>query len=407
MGNSGLNSLDDAEREGWIRAQKVAFTAWVNFQLEEFEGGQDSKGGEERRKVVDLYEDLKDGLVLLRLIRAVSGQTPSGKVTQKPRMKIQCTENIQFFMDILKKLSIRTENIGAEDIYSGNQNIILGLIYTLILRFGGVTRQSPSAVASGISASESLSSSSSKSSSSTPPSPSSSKDTSIDKNDLLEWCNTRCEAYGVHVDNFTSSWADGRGFSALTASLVAGFGYQEATTDPSASLGSSFEAIESGLRVPQMLVPELMVSPYSPDERSVITYLSAIRSKYGEAPLIAPVESEPEPEPEPLDFDVTGDGLRDGLAAIERRVRVKIAGDGASVEAAQLRVVDEDGNEVPVTAIRVDEHTVEFRYLATEEGTLRILGSYEGEALFEKTVTIEPAEASSFALEALQEVAKV
>jgi len=44
-------------------------------------------------------------------------------------------ENLNKVLEYLKKKKIALENIGAEDIQDGNPRLILGLIWTIILRF--------------------------------------------------------------------------------------------------------------------------------------------------------------------------------------------------------------------------------------------------------------------------------
>lgn len=51
------------------------------------------------------------------------------------RMRVQRIENLNKVLDFLKRKRIQLENIGAEDILDGNERLILGLIWTIILRF--------------------------------------------------------------------------------------------------------------------------------------------------------------------------------------------------------------------------------------------------------------------------------
>ena len=50
-------------------------------------------------------------------------------------MRVQRIENLNKVLDFLKRKRIQLENIGAEDILDGNERLILGLIWTIILRF--------------------------------------------------------------------------------------------------------------------------------------------------------------------------------------------------------------------------------------------------------------------------------
>ncbi|CAH2208606.1 jg27131, partial [Pararge aegeria aegeria] len=87
---------------------------------------------------------------------------------------------------------VRLESIGAEDIVDGNPRLILGLIWTIILRFQIQEIE--------IDVDEENESSEKKSA----------------KDALLLWCQRKTSGYhGVHIHNFTDSWRSGLGFNAL------------------------------------------------------------------------------------------------------------------------------------------------------------------------------------------------
>ena len=50
-------------------------------------------------------------------------------------MRIHALENVQKAIDFLREKKVPMENIGNHDIVDGNQRLILGLIWTIILRF--------------------------------------------------------------------------------------------------------------------------------------------------------------------------------------------------------------------------------------------------------------------------------
>lgn len=50
-------------------------------------------------------------------------------------MRIHCLENVDKALHFLKEQRVHLENIGPHDIVNGNQRLILGLIWTIILRF--------------------------------------------------------------------------------------------------------------------------------------------------------------------------------------------------------------------------------------------------------------------------------
>ncbi|CAM0512883.1 unnamed protein product, partial [Fasciola hepatica] len=83
--------------------------------------------------VYDLFDDLRDGRVLLRLLELLSG-----KLLAEPHqshMRIHQLENVSKALRFLCAQGARIENLGAQDIVDGNPRLTLGLIWTIILHF--------------------------------------------------------------------------------------------------------------------------------------------------------------------------------------------------------------------------------------------------------------------------------
>ena len=90
---------------------------------------------------------------------------------------MQKFENVNKSLDFIRSRRIQLTNTGAEDVVDGNSKIILGLIWTLILRFtiSDINEE-------GLSA----------------------------KEGLLLWCQRKTACYDeVEVRDFSSSWNDG------------------------------------------------------------------------------------------------------------------------------------------------------------------------------------------------------
>lgn len=138
----------------------------------------------------DLFEDLKDGKLLMKLLELISGEklgTPN-----KGLLKVQKVENVNKCLQFCIMKKVKFENLGAEDIVDGNQRLTLGLIWTIILRFQIQEIE--------IEVNEDDKNSEKKSA----------------KDALLLWCKRKTAGYpGVSVDNFSSSWSDGLAFNAL------------------------------------------------------------------------------------------------------------------------------------------------------------------------------------------------
>jgi len=103
--------------------QKKTFTRWMNTHLSDRD-----------LEIKELNEDLQDGLKLIQLLEIISGKRIK-KYKKKPQNKLQKIENLNIALKFVKKEGLTLVNIGAEDIYGGNLKIILGLIWTLILRY--------------------------------------------------------------------------------------------------------------------------------------------------------------------------------------------------------------------------------------------------------------------------------
>lgn len=80
----------------------------------------------------DLFTDLADGKKLLKLLEIISGEK-LGK-PNNGKMRVHKVENVNKSLAFLHT-KVRLESIGAEDIVDGNPRLILGLIWTIILRF--------------------------------------------------------------------------------------------------------------------------------------------------------------------------------------------------------------------------------------------------------------------------------
>ena len=86
-------------------------------------------------------KDFADGIMLNELLKIISGgHLPDGgdwkfKYNHKPKMKIHQLENINKALAFLKACNIKLVGIGSADIQGGNEKLILGLLWTVILRF--------------------------------------------------------------------------------------------------------------------------------------------------------------------------------------------------------------------------------------------------------------------------------
>ena len=135
-------------------------------------------------------------------------------------------------------------NIGAEDIVDGNQKIILGLIWTLILRFtiSDINEEGMTA-----------------------------------KEGLLLWCQRKTACYDdVEVRDFSSSWNDGLAFCALLdihrPDLIDYDSLDK--NDHRGNMKLAFDIAANEVGIPDLLDVDDVCDVPRPDERSLMTYIA-------------------------------------------------------------------------------------------------------------------------------------
>ncbi|KAI5640829.1 spectrin repeat domain-containing protein [Phthorimaea operculella] len=228
-----------ALQEERLHIQKKTFTKWVNSFLQKA-----------RMEVDDLFVDLGDGRRLLKLLEIISGERLPRPNTG--RMRVHKIENVNKSLSFLHT-KVRLESIGAEDIVDGNPRLILGLVWTIILRFQIQEIE--------IDVDEENESSEKKSA----------------KDALLLWCQRKTSGYhGVHIHNFTDSWRSGLGFNALIhAHRPDLFRWSEVpVTEHVETLNHAFDVAHKHLGIPKLLDAE-DVDTTRPDEKSVMTYVAS------------------------------------------------------------------------------------------------------------------------------------
>ncbi|XP_072856398.2 dystonin isoform X8 [Pogona vitticeps] len=244
----GGSVLDPAERavlriaDERDKVQKKTFTKWINQHLMKV-----------RKHVNDLYEDLRDGHNLISLLEVLSGDTLP---REKGRMRFHRLQNVQIALDYLKRRQVKLVNIRNDDITDGNPKLTLGLIWTIILHFQisdiHVTGESEDMSA---------------------------------KERLLLWTQQTTEGYaGIRCENFTTCWRDGKLFNAIIHKYRPDLIDMNTVAVQSnlANLEHAFFVAEK-LGVARLLDPE-DVDVSSPDEKSVITYVSSLYDAFPKVP---------------------------------------------------------------------------------------------------------------------------
>jgi len=214
----------------WIEIQKKTFTRWANTYLKE-----------RMLNITNLESDLSTGLMLINLLEIISSKSV-GKYNAKPMIRAQKLENCLTALNFLKSEKIKLVNIGNDDIVDCNLKLILGLIWTIILRYQINIQEGKSA-----------------------------------RSDLLKWVQKQIPEY--NIVGFTKDWNDGKAICALANSLKPGICPNHRELNPENALSNATlgtDVAERELEIPKVLAPEDMINP-AVDELSVMTYISYYR----------------------------------------------------------------------------------------------------------------------------------
>ncbi|KAI5117448.1 hypothetical protein M0805_005825 [Coniferiporia weirii] len=236
-----MESLETRSRD----VQEKTFCKWLNTKLE-------ANG---YPPMTSLVKDLSDGVKLIQLMvrdcmrnsnqMLILCDVSLGRYNKNPRMRVQKAENVNRALEFITSRGVKLTNIGPEDIIDGNLKLILGMIWTLILRFtiADISEE-------GLSA----------------------------KEGLLLWCQRKTQHYeDVNVQDFTYSWTDGLALCALIhchrPDLLDYHGLDK--NDRHANTRLAFRIAEEHLGIPQLLDVEDLCDSSKPDERSVMTYVAS------------------------------------------------------------------------------------------------------------------------------------
>jgi actinin alpha len=218
----------------WERIQKKTFTAWINSHL--------AKVG---LKIEEITTDLSDGLKLIRLLEVLSGDTITG-YEKNPGLRIKKVVNVGIALKFVESHGVKLVGIGPEEVVDGNLKIILGMIWTIILRF-----QIQDISEEELSAREAL----------------------------LLWVQKKTKGYrDVNVQNFHLSFQDGLAFCALIhkhrPDLI---DYDSLRKENKAyNLQLAFDVAEKHLGIAKILDVNDIVNIPKPDERSIMTYVASM-----------------------------------------------------------------------------------------------------------------------------------
>jgi len=227
-------------QEPWVRIQVKTFTRWCNSYLTH-----------RKLEITDLQKDLADGYLLHNLLECLGAEKVL-PVCKPTTMKIKMVENLGTCLKYIKEKGIKLVAIGPEDIWAGNLKLILGLIWTLILRFQIACDDDPGGV----------------------------------KAALLAWVNSVINPQGLHVSDFKGSWSDGKAFCGLVNALQPGQIPLTECNDPITDMDRAFGDSLNLFGIPKILDAIDVVE--HPDELSIMTYAAYFRAYMNQNTAYAP-----------------------------------------------------------------------------------------------------------------------
>ncbi|XP_032219787.2 filamin-A isoform X1 [Nematostella vectensis] len=323
----------DAE---WKKIQQNTFTRWCNEHLKCV-----------KQFVYSLETDLCDGLKLIALLQVLS-QKRLPRFNKKPVFKSQKIENVSISLKFIEDENIRLVNIDASDIVKGNLKLILGLIWTLILKYQISMPY--------------LDDDDDENHKMTP------------KQALLAWVKSKMPE-SVPMDNFTTHWNDGRAIACLVDAVAPGLLPECEDLDPKDALQNAQQAMklaQDWLDIPQVLDPADMVNP-KVDELSMMTYVSY----FPEAKLKPGAPLRPRVHPASR-CHAKGPGIEPKGNVAKRPADFTVFAQGAGLGKLGVQVYGPGKTEQEVVVKDNEDHTYSCRYVPNTPGKYDVHVKWNG-----------------------------
>jgi len=237
----------DPNANSWWEIQEKVFTRWCNTHLNkrdtELPMGGMLRGG------------LDSGVILWELLAEISNKEDElGRPNRKPAMRIHKVNNLLLSLQFLDREKVKLVNIGAEDLVDRKLKLILGLIWTLILRYQ-IQKGKADAMGSA-------------------------------KNELLKWLNS----IGINVKDLTHDWTDGKQICNLINKIRDDLiPDNKIGNNPVENIQQAIDIAANEFDIPRVIDATDMASS-APDELVNMTYLSYFRDKWDELKAMASAE---------------------------------------------------------------------------------------------------------------------
>ncbi|XP_043946962.1 dystrophin, isoforms A/C/F/G/H isoform X7 [Drosophila biarmipes] len=353
--------------------QKKTFTKWINSHLIDTQC----------TPVKDLFLDLRDGHRLLALLSTL---TQTHLKPEKGRMRVHHINNLNKVITVIQQHGVKLVNISSDDIVGGNAKLTLGLIWLIALEFNGqhlVKSHSSNGV----------------------------------EKSLLAWARQYTEPHGLQLNDFSSSWSDGRAFLMILDAHVEELNLQAALQQHALQrLHLGFDLAHRHFKIEKLLDAE-DVHTHKPDNKSIQMYvmclyhaMESMRAReqdegQDQDPGRVPCTSITDLDEVPLDNDRASLGLytSDSAGSLEQRslgelkthpmrplstatnASVEISGYQTALEAVLTLLLEDEqllSQDLPDPE---DFHTAKMQFHENESFMLKLTEhqEYVGEALEE------------------------
>lgn len=117
--------MNSVNIQQWEAQQTKAFKNWANYWLKQ--------SGYTERKLDNVMVDVADGVILINLFKALSGEEIP-RYVKNPSLTAQKIENLSIALNAFKEYGI-VANVSPEDFLEGKEKFILGYLWRLIQKF--------------------------------------------------------------------------------------------------------------------------------------------------------------------------------------------------------------------------------------------------------------------------------
>ncbi|KAK8883882.1 ERAD pathway [Tritrichomonas musculus] len=118
-------STQVSQTDDWIQLQINVFTRWVQNQLK----------NQPNIHIDSITKDLSNGVALVELAKILTHKETPRNWAEAPKRKVEMVQNCDLAVDMFWKDGVNLIGISGKDVTDNNEKLILGLVWSLILRY--------------------------------------------------------------------------------------------------------------------------------------------------------------------------------------------------------------------------------------------------------------------------------